>query len=566
MFSDIEISQNAKLQKIKEIASKIGITEDELELYGDYKAKIKDGVWEKVKNNPDGKLILVTAINPTPAGEGKTTTTIGLGQAMWKNGKKSLICLREPSLGPVMGLKGGATGGGYAQVVPMDDINLHFTGDIHAVTSAHLLLSAVIDNHVFQGNELEIDISRITWKRAADVNDRALRKMNYSPDGKNREGDTESSSEGRTRIESGFMITTASEIMSILCLASSMSDLKNRIANIIFAYSKSGKALKVKDLKIEGAMTTLLKDAIKPNLVQTLENTPCIIHGGPFANIAHGCNSIIATKLALKLSPYVITEAGFGSDLGAEKFFDIKCRIGGLKPNLVILVATVRSLKYNGGIVVADLKKENLEALASGICNLEKHIENMKKFNIPVMVCLNRFDSDTEAELDFVNNKCLALGVEFEIGEGFAKGGEGMLNLANKTVNIVDNDNSEFQFLYNEKAGIKEKIEKIAIDFYGGDGVNYEEGVSEYIAELEKNGFGNLPICMAKTQYSLTDNPKILGRPTGFKINIKEIKLSAGAGFLVVISGDIMTMPGLPKEPNALKIDIFEDGRIVELS
>ncbi|RKW21937.1 formate--tetrahydrofolate ligase [Candidatus Gracilibacteria bacterium] len=557
MLSDIEISKNAKKLDIREIAKKLDIDEKYLELYGTNKAKLSNEFLQKIKNNKNGKLILVTACNPIPAGEGKTTTTIGLGQAMWKIGKKSAICLREPALGPVFGLKGGATGGGYSQIVPMEDINLHFTGDFHAITSAHLLLSAAIDNHIFWGNELKIDTKNIVWKRAFDVNDRALRKFSYSSDGKN------SPSEN---ISSSAMITTASEIMAIFCLAKDIFDLKKKISEIIFAYDLDGKPLKVKDLKIEGAMTALLKEAIKPNIVQTLENTPCFVHGGPFANIAHGCNSLIATKTALKVSDFVITEAGFGSDLGAEKFFDIKCRIGDLKPDAVVLVSTINSIKYNAGVSLENLEKPDLEALQKGIVNLEKHIENISKYGLPIIICLNKFSTDTDEEINFVKNFATKKGVSFEVGEGFAKGGDGMTNLAKKLVNILENSKNNFDFLYEKNISLKQKIEKIVTEIYGGSGVKYSQKAEESIKNLEKLGFGDFPVCIAKTPVSLSDDPSLLGRPKDFFINITDLSVSAGAGFVVAFAGNIMTMPGLPKSPNALKIDIDEKGEIVGLN
>lgn len=554
MKTDIEIAQSTKMKKIIDIAHEIGISEDELELYGKYKAKIEPDVWDRVKDNPDGKLILVTAVNPTPAGEGKTTTTVGLGQAMAKIGKRAIIALREPSLGPSFGVKGGAAGGGYSQVVPMEDINLHFTGDMHAVSTAHALLSAAIDNHLHQGNELGIDPRQIVWKRAVDMNDRALRDIVIGLGGK---------ANGIPR-EDGFIITVASEIMAILCLASGLMDLKTRISRIIIGYNYSGEPVTAGDLKVHGAMTLILKDAIKPNLVQTTENTPCFIHGGPFANIAHGCNSITATKLALKLADYCITEAGFGADLGAEKFFDIKCRLGGLTPNAVVLTATVRTLKYNGGVKTDDLKIPNMDALKNGICNLEKHIENIKKFGVPVVVSLNIFESDTEEEVLFIKDKCDSLGAKFVRSYVFANGGEGGIDLARKVVDMV-NEPSEFKPLYELNLSIKDKIESIVREIYGGDGATYSASAVQAIEKLEKMGFGNFPICMAKTQYSLSDNPNLLGVPTGFKVNVKDIKISAGAGFIVAITGDIMTMPGLPKVPAANNIDIDEDGMITGL-
>ncbi len=552
MLTDIEIAQNAKMEPIKNIAEKIGLKEDELEFYGKYKAKLSKDVWDRVKDNPDGKLVLVTAINPTPAGEGKTTTTVGLGQAMSKIGKNAIIALREPSLGPVMGVKGGAAGGGYAQVVPMEDINLHFTGDFHAITAANNLLCAMIDNHIMQGNALGIDPTKIVFKRVLDMNDRALRQVIVGLGGK---------INGYVR-EDGFMITVASEVMAILCMAKDLADLKERLGRIIVGYTYSGDEVKAKDLSAEGAMCALLKDAIKPNIVQTLENTPCLMHGGPFANIAHGCNSVQATKIALKLSDYVITEAGFGADLGAEKFLDIKCRIADLKPSAVVLVATVRALKYNGGVAKADLGAENIEALEKGIVNLGKHIENLRLYGIPVIVAINRFGQDTDKELKMIEDYCKKNGADFALSEVFANGGEGGIELANKLVDILENTKSNFAPIYDEKLPIKEKIETIVKKIYGGDGVTYTPAASKQIAELEKSGYGELPVCMAKTQYSLSDDAKLLGRPTGFTVTIKEVRAFAGAGFVTAYAGNIMTMPGLPKEPAAVRIDVDENGTI----
>ena len=552
MLTDIEIAQNAKMEPIKNIAEKIGLKEDELEFYGKYKAKLSKDVWDRVKGNPDGKLVLVTAINPTPAGEGKTTTTVGLGQAMSKIGKNAIIALREPSLGPVMGVKGGAAGGGYAQVVPMDDINLHFTGDFHAITAANNLLCAMIDNHIMQGNALGIDPTKIVFKRVLDMNDRALRQIVVGLGGK---------INGYVR-EDGFMITVASEVMAILCMAKGLKDLKERLGRIIVGYTYSGDEVKAKDLSAEGAMCALLKDAIKPNIVQTLENTPCLMHGGPFANIAHGCNSVQATKIALKLSDYVITEAGFGADLGAEKFLDIKCRIADLKPSAVVLVATVRALKYNGGVQKADLGIENIEALEKGIVNLGKHIENLRLYGIPVIVAINRFGQDTDKELKMIEDYCKKNGADFALSEVFAKGGEGGIELANKLVDVLENTKSNFAPIYDEKLPIKEKIETIVRKIYGGDGVTYTPAASKQIAELEKSGYGELPVCMAKTQYSLSDDAKLLGRPSGFTVTIKEVRAFAGAGFVTAYAGNIMTMPGLPKEPAAVRIDVDENGTI----
>ncbi|OPZ94823.1 MAG: Formate--tetrahydrofolate ligase [Firmicutes bacterium ADurb.Bin419] len=540
------------MEPIVNIAEKLHISEDELELYGKYKAKLSDELWERIKNKKDGKLILVTAINPTPAGEGKTTTTVGLGQAMSKLGKNAVIALREPSLGPVMGVKGGAAGGGYAQVVPMEDINLHFTGDMHAITAANNLLSAAIDNHIHQGNSLNIDPRQIVWKRAMDMNDRALRSTIVGLGGK---------ANGMPR-EDGFLITVASEVMAILCLSMNLMDLKDRLGKIIIGYNYEGKPVTAKDVKVNGAMALLLKDAIKPNLVQTLENTPAIMHGGPFANIAHGCNSIMATKIALKLSDYCITEAGFGADLGAEKFFDIKCRMAGLKPDAVVLVATIRALKYNGGVKKEDLGNENLDALKLGFVNLEKHIENLKKFGVPVIVAINHFGSDTVEEVEYVKSKCKEINVEVAFSQVFAKGGTGGLELAEKLVNLIDATSSDFKPLYDVNLPIKEKIETIAMEIYGAKGVVYSPDADKTIKKIENMGLDKLPICMAKTQYSLSDNPHLLGRPENFKITVKELKISAGAGFIVALTGDIMTMPGLPKVPAAEKIDINESGVI----
>lgn len=555
MLTDIEIAQSAKMILIEEVAAKLGIERKDLELFGDYKAKIKDGVLDRLKGKPNGKLVLVTAINPTPAGEGKTTTTVGLGEAMEKIGKKTIIALREPSLGPVMGIKGGAAGGGYAQVVPMDDINLHFTGDMHAITAANNLLSAALDNHIHQGNALNIDARRIVWKRCMDMNDRALRQVVVGLGGKNN---------GFPR-EDGFNITVASEVMAILCLATSITDLKERLGRIIVAYTYEGKPVTAQDLEVHGAMTLLLKDAIKPNLVQTLENTPCLMHGGPFANIAHGCNSIRATQLALKLADYVITEAGFGADLGAEKFFDIKCRYGNLHPNAVVLVATVRALKHNGGIKKEDLSKENVEALERGIVNLEKHVENIKKFGVKVLVAINHFATDSDAEVALIKKKCAAWGVDVAFSEVFLKGGEGGIELAEKLCRLIDREPSPFKPIYDLDLSIKEKIETINREIYGGSAVVFTDKALKDIATIESLGFKELPVCMAKTQYSLSDNPALLGRPEGFTLTVKEVRLSAGAGFVVALTGEIMTMPGLPKIPAANKIDISEDGVITGL-
>ena len=550
--TDIQIAQSCKMDLIIEIAKRLDISEDELELYGKYKAKLSDELWKRLENKKDGKLILVTAINPTPAGEGKTTTTVGLGQAMAKIGKKAIIALREPSLGPVMGVKGGAAGGGYAQVVPMEDINLHFTGDMHALTAANNLLSAAIDNHIHQGNSLNIDLRQIVWKRAMDMNDRALRSTIVGLGGK---------ANGMPR-EDGFLITVASEVMAILCLSMNLMDLKKRLGKIIIGYNYEGNPVTAKDLKVNGAMTLLLKDAIKPNLVQTLENTPTIMHGGPFANIAHGCNSIIATKIALKLADYCITEAGFGADLGAEKFFDIKCRMAGLNPDAVVLVATIRALKYNGGVKKEDLVSENLHALKSGFVNLEKHIDNIKKFGVPVIVAINHFSSDTHEEVEYVKTRCKNMNVEVAFSEVFSKGGAGGQELAEKLVKLTNTTSSNFKPIYDVNLPIKEKIETIAKEIYGAKSVVYSPQVDKTIKKIENMGLDKMPICMAKTQYSLSDNPFLLGRPEGFDIMVKELKISAGAGFIVALTGDIMTMPGLPKIPAAEKIDIDEFGII----
>ncbi len=555
MPTDIEIAQNANLKQIETIAAGLGMNRYDLELYGDYKAKVKPSFIEKVKNYSDGKLILVTAINPTPAGEGKTTTTIGLGQSMAKLGKRAVIALREPSLGPVMGIKGGAAGGGYAQVVPMEDINLHFTGDLHAVTSANNLLSAIIDNHIHQGNELNIDIRNIVWKRVMDMNDRALRDIIVGLGGK---------ANGFPR-EDGFHITVASEVMAILCLAEDITDLKNRLGNIIIGYNTAGQPVMAKDLKVEGAMALLLKDALKPNLVQTLENTPAFMHGGPFANIAHGCNSVIATKLALKLADYVFTEAGFGADLGAEKFFDIKCRFAGLKPDAAVLVATVRALKYNGGVPKNNLSVENLDALRKGISNLDKHIENIRMFKVPVVVAINRFSSDTDAEIDFIINHCNDLGVDAAINEVYEKGSLGGLELANKVIRLTETTPSDFEPLYDVNMSIREKIQIINREIYGGGKVVFTDKAEKAIRQIEAIGLDKMPVCMAKTQYSLSDNPSLLGRPEGFELTVRDVRVSAGAGFIVALTGDIMTMPGLPKEPAANRMDIQPDGRITGL-
>ena len=555
MKSDIEIAQSAKMLPIFTVAEKMGLTEDDIDLYGKYKSKISLDVLKRNENKQDGKLILVTAINPTPAGEGKSTVTIGLAQALCKQGKNAVIALREPSLGPVFGVKGGAAGGGYAQVVPMEDINLHFTGDMHAITAANNLLSAAIDNHIHQGNELGIDSRRITFRRVMDMNDRALRSIVVGLGGK---------PNGFTR-EDGFMITVASEIMAILCLSKNLMDLKERMGKILVAYDLKGTPIYCKDLNVNGAMALLMKDAIKPNLVQTLDNTPAIVHGGPFANIAHGCNSLLATKMALKLGDYVVTEAGFGADLGAEKFFDIKCRYGNLKPDCVVLVATIRALKHHGGVKKDKLNEPNVESLSKGIANLEKQIENIKKYGVPVIVAINKFMSDTEDEIQYIEEFCGKLGVKVALTEVWEKGADGGQELANKVLDTLENEKSNFKVLYDEKLTIKEKIHIIATEIYGADGVEYSPSANKQIAEIEKLGLDKVPICVAKTQNSLSDNPSLLGRPTNFTINVKEVKISNGAGFIVALTGSIMTMPGLPKVPAADRMDIFEDGTITGL-
>ena len=555
MKSDIQIAQEATMLPIKEVAASIGIEEDDLELYGKYKAKISDELIEKSKNNPDGKLILVTAINPTPAGEGKTTTSVGLGQAFGKLGKKALIALREPSLGPCFGIKGGAAGGGYAQVVPMEDLNLHFTGDFHAITSANNLLAALLDNHIQQGNELGIDPRQMVWKRCLDMNDRVLRNVVVGLGSK---------MDGMVR-EDHFVITVASEIMAILCLADDMNDLKRRLGRIIVAYTFDGKPVTAEDLQAVGSMAALLKDALKPNLIQTLEHTPAIVHGGPFANIAHGCNSVRATKTALKLADYVITEAGFGADLGAEKFFDIKCRKAGLHPDAVVLVATIRALKYNGGVPKDQLSEENLDALKKGIVNLEKHIENLQKYGVPVVVTLNSFITDTKAETDFVEQFCKERGCEFALSEVWEKGGEGGIALANKVLETLETKESNFKLLYDDDLSLKEKIETVAREIYGADGVTYSAAAEKELKRITDLGMDKFPVCMAKTQYSLSDDAKKLGRPSGFTINVREVFVSAGAGFVVAINGSIMTMPGLPKKPAAYQIDVDDNGVITGL-
>jgi formate--tetrahydrofolate ligase len=555
MLTDIEIAQNCEMKAVASIANELGITEDEIELYGKYKAKTNDGLWNRVKDRKDGKLVLVTAINPTPAGEGKTTVTVGLGQAIARLGKKAIIALREPSLGPVMGVKGGASGGGYSQVVPMEDINLHFTGDMHAITAANNLLAAMVDNHIHQGNSLEIDIRQIKWKRVLDTNDRALRNIVIGLGGK---------TNGFPR-EDGFIITVASEIMAVLCLADDLMDLKQKLGQIVIGYSMDGKPITAKDLKAEGAMTLLLKDAIKPNLVQTLEGTPVLIHGGPFANIAHGCNSIIATRLALKMADYTITEAGFGADLGAEKFLDIKCRKANLKPTAVIIVATIRALKYNGYVSKDGLTEENVEAVKNGFVNLQKHVENIKKFGLPVIVAINQFPQDTQAEIDCVQAECKAIGVKAVLTQVFEKGGEGGLELAKELMSLIDTQAADFKYLYNQKDTIKQKIEIISKEIYGAKGVVYTPNAEKSIEMIEKMGMDQLPICMAKTQYSLSDNPNLLGRPKDFEITVRDIDVYAGAGFIVVLTGEVMKMPGLPKCCAAEKIDIDENGKITGL-
>ena len=555
MKTDIQIAQEATMLPIKDVAASIGIKDDDLELYGKYKAKISDELINRTKKNPDGKLILVTAINPTPAGEGKTTTSVGLGEAFGRLGKKALIALREPSLGPCFGIKGGAAGGGYAQVVPMEDLNLHFTGDFHAITSANNLLAALLDNHIQQGNELGIDPRQIVWKRCMDMNDRVLRNIVVGLGSK---------MDGMVR-EDHFVITVASEIMAILCLADDMADLKKRLGRIIVAYTFDGKPVTADDLQATGSMAALLKDALKPNLIQTLEHTPAIVHGGPFANIAHGCNSVRATKTALKLADYVITEAGFGADLGAEKFFDIKCRMAGLKPDAVVLVATIRALKYNGGVPKDELSSENLDALKAGIVNLEKHIENLHKFGVPVVVTLNSFVTDTKAETDFVEQFCKERGCEFALSEVWEKGGEGGIDLANKVLETIEHKESNFKVLYDDSLSLKEKIETVAKEIYGADGVTYSPAAERELKRITDLGMGDFPVCMAKTQYSLSDDAKKLGRPSGFKINVREVYASAGAGFVVAVNGSIMTMPGLSKKPAAYGIDVDDNAVITGL-
>lgn len=555
MKSDIKIAQEAVLAPIGEVAAKLDIKEDELECYGKYKAKLSSDIWERVKDNKDGKLILVTAINPTPAGEGKTTTSVGLGEAFNRLNKKAVIALREPSLGPCFGIKGGAAGGGYAQVVPMEDLNLHFTGDFHAITSANNLLAALLDNHIQQGNILGIDPERIVWKRCIDMNDRVLRNIVVGLGKK---------TDGVVR-QDHFVITVASEIMAILCLAENMKDLKQRLGKIIVAYTYEDKPVTADDIQATGAMAALLKDAVKPNLIQTLEHTPALVHGGPFANIAHGCNSVAATRIGLKLADYCITEAGFGADLGAEKFFDIKCRMSGLKPDVAVLVATVRALKYNGGVPKDDLAAPDIEVLKSGIVNLEKHIENIQQFGVPVVVTLNKFASDSEEELAYVKDFCIGHNCEFALSEVWEKGGEGGIELANKVIETLENKKSDFHTIYNNEASLTEKIETIAEKIYGADGVEYDTQAVKQLKRLTELGFGSFPVCMAKTQFSFSDDPKLLGRPENFKIHVREVYVSAGAGFVVVLTGSVMTLPGLPKKPAAYGIDVDDNGVITGL-
>lgn len=555
MKTDIEIAQEAVMEPIVRVAEKLGIKEDDLELYGKYKAKISDEFIDSIQERPNGKLVLVTAINPTPAGEGKTTTSVGLGEAFGKLGKKAVIALREPSLGPCFGIKGGAAGGGYAQVVPMEDLNLHFTGDFHAITSANNLCAALLDNHIQQGNELGIDTRQVVWKRCLDMNDRVLRNVVVGLGSK---------MDGTVR-EDHFVITVATEIMAVLCLAEDMDDLKERLSRMVVAYTFDGRPVTAGDIHAVGSMAALLKDALKPNLIQTLEHTPAIVHGGPFANIAHGCNSVRATKAALKMADYVITEAGFGADLGAEKFFDIKCRMSGLKPDAVVLVATVRALKYNGGAAKADLGTENLEALEKGIVNLEKHIENLQKYDVPVVVTLNSFVSDTEAEIAYVKSFCEERGCEFAISQVWEKGGEGGIALAEKVLDTLEKKESHFHVLYADELSLEEKINAVSREIYGADGVVYSPAAQKQLKKLTELGFGGLPVCMAKTQYSLSDNPDLLGRPEGFEMSVREAYVSAGAGFVVVLTGAVMTMPGLPKTPAAFNIDVNEEGRITGL-
>ena len=555
MKTDIEIAQEAQMKPIGQVAESIDISQDELEFYGKYKAKLSDELWDRIKGNENGKLVLVTAINPTPAGEGKTTTTVGLGDALTRLGKRTVIALREPSLGPCFGIKGGAAGGGYAQVVPMDELNLHFTGDFHAITSANNLLAAMLDNHIQQGNALRVDPRQVVWKRCLDMNDRVLRNIVVGLGNK---------TDGMVR-EDHFVITVASEIMAILCLAENLADLKKRLGRIIVAYNFDGEPVTADDLKATGAMAALLKDAIKPNLIQTLEHTPALVHGGPFANIAHGCNSVRATKMALKMSDITITEAGFGADLGAEKFFDIKCRLAGLKPDAVVLVATVRALKYNGGVAKSDLGEENLEALAKGIVNLEKHIENIQKYDVPVIVTLNSFLTDTEAEYEFIREFCEDRGCSFALSEVWAKGGEGGIGLAEKVLETLETEESHFHTLYSDNLSLEEKIECIAKEIYGADGVVFEPAAKKQLAKISEMGFSGFPVCMAKNQYSLSDDAKKLGRPSGFDIHVREVYVSAGAGFVVALTGAVMTMPGLPRVPAANGIDVTDDGKITGL-
>lgn len=555
MKTDLQIAQECTMEPITAIAAKAGIPEEFVECYGRYKAKISDKYYNQIKNNPSGKLILVTAVNPTPAGEGKTTVTIGLAQALQKLGKNAITCLREPSLGPCMGVKGGAAGGGYAQVVPMEEINLHFTGDLHAITTANNLLASMVDNHIQQGNDLNIDPRKITWKRVVDLNDRQLRNVISGLGGK---------VNGVPR-EDGFQITVASEIMAIFCLANDIKHLKEMLGQIIIGYTYNDEPVTAKQIGADGAMTVLLKDALQPNLVQTLEHTPAMIHGGPFANIAHGCNSVRATKLGLKMADYVVTEAGFGADLGAEKFFDIKCRKAGIQPDAVVLVATIRAMKYNGGVAKADLSNENLEALKKGFVNLEKHIENIQKFGVPVVVTLNHFVADTDAEVAFVKERCEAMGATFAIARVWAEGGEGGRTLAEKVLETLETKENNFHTLYDDNLTIQEKINCVCKEIYGAGGVSFSGAAKKTLAQIEQLGFGHFPVCIAKTQYSLSDDPKLLGRPEGFEVNVKELRISAGAGFIVAMLGDIMTMPGLPKRPAALDIDIDEDGNIVGL-
>ena len=556
MKTDVQIAQEAKMLPISEIAGSLGIKEDELDLYGKYKAKVSLDVLSRLEDKPDGKLILVTAINPTPAGEGKTTMNVGLSMGLNKIGKKTITALREPSLGPVFGVKGGAAGGGYAQVVPMEDINLHFTGDFHAITSAHNLLAAMLDNHLHQGNALDIDPKKVVWRRVLDMNDRSLRNVIVGLGGK---------PDGFVR-QTGFDITVASEIMAILCLATSISDLKERLSKMVVAYNKAGEAVTAGDLEATGAMALLLKDAIQPNLVQTLENTPAFIHGGPFANIAHGCNSVMATKVGLKLADYVVTEAGFGADLGAEKFFDIKARFAGLNPSAVVIVATIRALKMNGGVPKTELTSENLQALEAGIANIERHIENVNKFGVPAVVAINKFPTDTEAEINLLKEKLAAKGIDVVLAEVFSKGGDGAIDLANKVAEICETKPSNFAPLYDVDATIEEKITTIATEIYRADGVDFTAAAKKQINEIAKLGLDKMPICMAKTQYSFSDDPKLLGAPTGFNITVREVRVNAGAGFVVALTGNIMTMPGLPKVPAANGMDIAESGEIIGLS